>query len=59
MLYNHKNKLGKFDVKSYEGIFPGHFSTSKAYRVYNQRTLVVKESIYVVFNQRCWYRSYF
>jgi hypothetical protein len=53
MLYNHKNNLGKFDVKSYEGIFLGHSSTSKAYRVYNQRNLVVEESIYVVFNRIC------
>jgi hypothetical protein len=59
MLHNHKNNLGKFDVKSYKGIFLGHSSTSKAYRAYNQRTLVIEESIYDVFNRICWYRSYF
>jgi len=31
---NAKDVLGKFDAKSYEGIFIGYFSTSKAYKVF-------------------------
>ena len=41
--------MGKFDAKLDEGIYLGYFSSSKAYRVYNHRTLVIEESIHVVF----------
>ncbi|KAK8625938.1 hypothetical protein V6N13_057093 [Hibiscus sabdariffa] len=41
---------GKFDAKSDEAIFLGYSSNSKAYRVFNKRTLVVEESMHVVFN---------
>ncbi|XP_058003997.1 uncharacterized protein LOC131180662 [Hevea brasiliensis] len=33
------------------GIFLGYSTSSKAYRVFNKRTLVVKESIHVVFDE--------
>ncbi|KAK8621924.1 hypothetical protein V6N13_097552 [Hibiscus sabdariffa] len=42
--------IGKFDAKSDEAIFLGYSLTSKAYRVFNKRTLVVEESIHVVFD---------
>ncbi|GMI79777.1 hypothetical protein HRI_001647000 [Hibiscus trionum] len=45
-----KDNLGKFDAKSDEAIFIGYSLTSKAYRVFNKRTLVVEESIHVVFD---------
>ena len=48
---NGKNNLGKFDAKSNEGIFIGYSSTSKAFQVYNKRTLQVEESIHVIFNE--------
>ena len=51
ILNNGKDNLSKFDAKSDEGIFLGYSSSSKAYRVFNKRTLVVEESIYVVFDQ--------
>ncbi|RDY03893.1 hypothetical protein CR513_12471, partial [Mucuna pruriens] len=35
--------LGKFDPKSDNGVFIGYFETSKAYRVYNSRTLTWKK----------------
>ncbi len=47
---NGKDNLGKFDSKSDEGIFLGYSTTSKAYRVFNKRTLVIEESIHVVFD---------
>ncbi|XP_059632627.1 uncharacterized protein LOC132275215 [Cornus florida] len=46
-----KDNLGKFDAKSDEGIFLGYSSISKAYRVYNKKTLLVVESIHVVFDE--------
>ena len=48
---NGKNNLGKFDAKSDEGIFLGYSTTSKAYRVFNKKTLVVEESIHIVFDE--------
>ncbi|KAK8578905.1 hypothetical protein V6N13_142162 [Hibiscus sabdariffa] len=50
VLNNGKDNLGKFDAKSDEAIFLGYSLTSKAYRVFNKRTLVVEESIHVVFD---------
>ena len=45
------NNLGKFDAKSDKGIFLGYSTDSKAYRVYNKRTLVVEESVHVTFDE--------
>ena len=49
-ILNTKDQIGKFDSKCDKGIFLGYLETSKAYRVYNTRTLVVEESIHVRFN---------
>jgi hypothetical protein len=46
---NDRDNLGKFDAKSNEGIFLGYSSNNKAYRVFNKRTIVVDESMHVVF----------
>ena len=48
---NGKDHLGKFDAKSDEGIFIGYSLTSKAFRVFNKRTLQVEESVHVVFDE--------
>ena len=48
---NDKDKLGKFDAKADEGIFLRYSISSKAYRIFNKRTLVVEESIHIVFNE--------
>ena len=45
-----KNQLTKFDAKSDKGVFLSYLLTSKAHRVFNKRTLVVEESIHVVFD---------
>ncbi|RDY03935.1 hypothetical protein CR513_12412, partial [Mucuna pruriens] len=42
------DNLGKFDPKSDKGTFLGYLTTSKAYRVYNCRTLKVDESIHTL-----------
>ena len=38
-------------AKSDEAIFLRYSSTSKAYRFFNKRTLIVEDSIHVVFNE--------
>jgi hypothetical protein len=50
-ILNTKDNLDKFDAKSDEGIFIGYSSSSKAYRVYNKRSLVIEESLHVLFNE--------
>ena len=49
-ILNTKDNLGKFDVKSNVGIFLGYSSSSKTYRVFNKKTMVVEESV-VVFDE--------
>ena len=51
VLNNGKDNLGKFDVKSDEGIFLDYSLTFKAFRVFNKRTLVVEESIHIIFDE--------
>ncbi|EOY21432.1 Uncharacterized protein TCM_012968 [Theobroma cacao] len=43
--------LGKFDAKIDEVIFLGYALNSKAYRVFNKKTLNIEESIHVVFDE--------
>ena len=50
-ILNTKENLGKFDSKADEGIFLDYSTSSKAYKVFNKRTLVVEESMYVVFDE--------
>ena len=47
-ILNTKDNLGKFDAKSNVEIFLGYSSYSKAYRVFNKKTMVVEESVHVV-----------
>ncbi|RDX93115.1 hypothetical protein CR513_24654, partial [Mucuna pruriens] len=44
------DNLGKFDSKSYKGTFVGYSNVSKAYKVYNSRTLTIEESIHQLKN---------
>jgi len=48
ILNNSKDALEKFDAKVDEAIFLGYSLHSKAYRVFNKRTLNGEESIHVV-----------
>ena len=43
--------VGKCDSRRDEGIFLGYSSTSKAYRVYNKRTMKVMETVNVVIDE--------
>ena len=51
VLNNNKDNLGKFDAKSDEGIFLGYSLHSKAFRIYNKRTMIIEESIHVAFDE--------
>jgi len=51
-IQNNKLYLKKFDVKAQRGIFLGYSERSKAYRVYNSKTLCVEESMHVKFNEK-------
>ena len=46
-----RENVGKFDSQNDEGIFLGYSSTSKAYRVYNKRTMKVTETVNVVIDE--------
>ena len=46
-----RENVGKFDSLSNEGIFLGYSSTSKAYQVYNKRTMKVMEIVNVVIDE--------
>ena len=46
-----RENMGKFDSRNDEGIFLGYFFTSKAYRVYNKRTMKVMETMNVVIDE--------
>lgn len=48
-LKNGKVDLRKFDPKSYEGIFIVYLSASRSYKIYNKRTLCIKESVHAIF----------
>jgi len=49
-ILNTKAQLANFDSKVDKGFFLVLSNTSKAYRVFNTRTLVVEEFIHVIFN---------
>jgi len=48
---NGQDALRKFDPRSNEVIFLGYSSHSKAYKVFNKRTLCVEESVHVLFDE--------
>ena len=50
-ILNTKDYLGKFASKMDVGVFLGYSNSSKAYRVFNKRTLVVEESMHVTFDE--------
>ena len=50
-ILNTNDSLGNFDSKSNCGIFLGCSETSKAFREYNSRTLVVEEAIHIRFDE--------
>ena len=52
-----KENVGKFSIRSDEGIFLSYSFTSKAYRVLNKRTRKVMETVKVVIDEASMYDS--
>ncbi|GJY21272.1 putative ribonuclease H-like domain-containing protein [Tanacetum coccineum] len=50
-ILNSIDHLGKFDGKADEGFFIGYSINSKAFRVFNSRTRIVKENLHVQFSE--------
>jgi hypothetical protein len=50
-ILNNKDNLDKFNSKSNVRIFLGYSSSSKAYIVYNNRTLCLEEYLYISFEE--------
>ncbi|GJZ23740.1 putative ribonuclease H-like domain-containing protein [Tanacetum coccineum] len=50
-ILNTIDHLGKFDGKADEGFFVGYSTNSKAFRVFNSRTRILKENLYVQFSE--------
>nr|GEW38380.1 retrovirus-related Pol polyprotein from transposon TNT 1-94 [Tanacetum cinerariifolium] len=50
-ILNTKNHLGKFDGKADEGFFVGYSLNSKAFRVFNSITRIVKENLNIRFSE--------
>ncbi|GJR97501.1 putative ribonuclease H-like domain-containing protein, partial [Tanacetum coccineum] len=48
-ILNTIDHLGKFDGKADEGFYIGYSTNSKAFRVFNNRTRIVKENLHVQF----------
>jgi len=51
-ILNSKVYLKKFDAKAQRGIFLGFSDRSKTYKVYNLKTLCVKESMHIKFDDK-------
>ena len=52
VLNNGKEPLRKFHPKSDECVFLGYSNSSKAYRIYNKRTMVVEEFVHAKCNEK-------
>ncbi|GKB12198.1 retrovirus-related pol polyprotein from transposon TNT 1-94 [Tanacetum coccineum] len=50
-IHNHKDHLGKFDVKANDGYFLGYSFNSKTFRVFNTRRQQIKETCHVTFDE--------
>ncbi|KAK8954887.1 hypothetical protein KSP39_PZI002281 [Platanthera zijinensis] len=55
---NNKEYIRKFEAKASMGIFLGYSQVSKAYRVFNQSSLKIEESVHVSFDEsKMFYRE--
>ncbi|GJV75048.1 putative ribonuclease H-like domain-containing protein [Tanacetum coccineum] len=48
-IFNTLDHLGKFDGNADEGFFVGYSVNSKAFRVFNSRTMIVEETLHITF----------
>nr|GEU86705.1 hypothetical protein [Tanacetum cinerariifolium] len=49
IILNTLDPLGKFDRKADEGLFVGYSVNSKAFRVFNSRTMIVEKTLHITF----------
>src|SRR4051812_4031560 len=56
-ILNTKDHLNKFDSKAQKCFLLGYSEHSKGYRVYNTETLIVEESIHVIFDNNLGMKS--
>ena len=49
ILNNEKHLIGNMNAKSDKAIFMGYALNSKAYRVFNKTSLIIEESIHIIF----------
>ena len=57
VLNNEKYPIGKLDVKSDKAIFMGYALHSKAYRVFNKSSLIVEQSMHIIFETNATLRK--
>ncbi|GJV93889.1 ribonuclease H-like domain-containing protein [Tanacetum coccineum] len=50
-ILNTIDHLGKFDGKADEGFFVGYSLNSKAFKVFNSRTMIVEENLHIRFSE--------
>ncbi|GKA81959.1 ribonuclease H-like domain-containing protein [Tanacetum coccineum] len=50
-ILNTIDHLGKFNGKADEGFFVGYSLNSKAFRVFNSRTMIVEENLHIRFSE--------
>nr|GEY55489.1 retrovirus-related Pol polyprotein from transposon TNT 1-94 [Tanacetum cinerariifolium] len=50
-IYNHKDRLGKFDEKANDGYLLGYSLVSKAFRIFNNRIQQIKETYHITFDE--------
>nr|GEW81987.1 retrovirus-related Pol polyprotein from transposon TNT 1-94 [Tanacetum cinerariifolium] len=51
IILNTIDHLGKFDGKANEGFFVGYFLNSKAFKLFNSKTRIVKENLHIRFSE--------
>ena len=51
ILINSKENIDKFDSRSDEGIFLDYSLNSRAYRIFNRKSLSMEESSHVIFDE--------
>ena len=51
VLDNSKDSLEKFNSRSDEAIFLEYSTTSNTFQIFNKRTLIVEESVHVIFDE--------
>ncbi|GJY31869.1 retrovirus-related pol polyprotein from transposon TNT 1-94 [Tanacetum coccineum] len=50
-IHNHKDNLGKFDEKAYDGYLLGYSLVSKAFTVFNTRRQQTEETYHIIFDE--------